>query len=357
MSRTVKLADVARAAGVSQGTVSNVFNRPDLVSDALRERVEAAARELGYRGPDPRGRLLRAGRVNAIGVVISGPLHGFFEDYFTRAFLAGIAHCCQARSAGIALVSASDDEIAAWNIRTAVVDGFILNCLAEGSRLVDFARKRGLPFVAVDYQARQDLDIVKVDDLDGARQIARHVVSHGHRHIAVLTFASDTDGFTGFVDDRRAARARYEVLRRRLSSYREVAAEAGLDPLPVYETLADAETVAAGVDAVLDAYPETTAFLCTSDLVAILACRRLMSLGISIPEQMSVAGFDGVEEAAHFRPPIATVRQPVMEKAAAAVEMVFGERNEEIHRQVVLPLELIPGESVAAPRSTPLVRS
>ncbi|HMN85481.1 MAG TPA: LacI family DNA-binding transcriptional regulator, partial [Bauldia sp.] len=64
--RASRLADVARAAGVSQGTASNVFNRPELVRAEVRERVEAAARSLGYAGPDPKGRLLRAGKVNAI---------------------------------------------------------------------------------------------------------------------------------------------------------------------------------------------------------------------------------------------------------------------------------------------------
>lgn len=351
MSRTVKLADVARAAGVSQGTVSNVFNRPDLVSDALRERVEAAARELGYRGPDPRGRLLRAGRVNAIGVVTSGPLSDFFEDPFTRAFLAAVARSCQARGAGIALVSAIDDEIAAWNIRTALVDGFILNCLAEGSRLVELARKRGLPFVAVDYQARQDLDVVKIDDFSGARDAANYVIGAGHRHLAVLTFRSDTDGYVGFIDDRRAARARFEVLRRRLSSYREAATEAGLGELPIYETLSDPATVAAGVDAVLAAHPETTAFLCTSDLIAMHCCRHLQRRGFCVPDDFSVIGFDGTEEAAAFHPPIATVRQPIAEKAETAVDMVLGERTSpHASRQVVLALTLVAGASVAPPR-------
>src|SRR5690606_33500937 len=73
-TRTARLADVARAAGVSQGTVSNVFNRPGIVSGEVRERVLAAAVALGYAGPDPRGRILRAGKVNAIGVVSSQPL-------------------------------------------------------------------------------------------------------------------------------------------------------------------------------------------------------------------------------------------------------------------------------------------
>jgi len=82
--RTVRLADVAKAAGVSQGTASNVFSRPHLVREEVRDRVQETAKSLGYRGPDLRGRLLRAGKVNAIGVAATEPLSYFFA-YQMRA--------------------------------------------------------------------------------------------------------------------------------------------------------------------------------------------------------------------------------------------------------------------------------
>ena len=74
----------------------------------MRERVEEAARKLGYRGPDPKGRLLRAGKVNAIGVVVMDDLTYFFNDPFNREFMTGVAEVCDQRGAGIALVSAVD---------------------------------------------------------------------------------------------------------------------------------------------------------------------------------------------------------------------------------------------------------
>ena len=74
MNKTIRLVDVAKAAGVSRGTASNVFNHPELVRPEVRERVAETARSLGYGGPDPKGRLLRAGKVNAIGLVLSGTL-------------------------------------------------------------------------------------------------------------------------------------------------------------------------------------------------------------------------------------------------------------------------------------------
>src|SRR5258707_7247530 len=121
MAKTVKLADVARAAGVSQGTASNVFSRPEVVRPEVRKRVEASAKELGYSGPDPKGRLLRGGKVNAIGVVVSEKLTDFFDDPYNREFMAGIAEVCDERGAGVSLISAADERAVAWSIESAVV--------------------------------------------------------------------------------------------------------------------------------------------------------------------------------------------------------------------------------------------
>ncbi|WP_026791890.1 LacI family DNA-binding transcriptional regulator [Pleomorphomonas oryzae] len=350
-NKTVKLADVARAAGVSQGTVSNVFNRPSLVSEQLRERVEEAARSLGYRGPDPRGRLLRAGRVNAIGVVAIGPLNCFFDDQYTRLFLSGVARACEARGAGISLVSATDDEIAAWNIRTALVDGFILHCLNEGNTLVELAKKRGLPFVAVDFPVGPGLDVVKIDDYRGAREAAQHLVDLGHRHFAVFTFETEKEVRVGFVDDLRAERSTFEVVRRRLSGYRDVFHAAGLPPQPVFETGSEYDGVCTGVDAVLAAHPETTAFVCTSDRVALHVITYLQSLGRKVPDDFSVIGFDGIEEASSFVPPLTTIRQPAIGKGEAAVEMILGDKADGIGDRVIeLPVELVIAGSTAQPR-------
>ena len=89
-TRPVRLADIAKAAGVSHGTASNVFARPEIVREEVRERVKAAAEAMGDAGPDPKGRLLRAGKVNAIGVATAEPLSYFFDDPFARVIMASI---------------------------------------------------------------------------------------------------------------------------------------------------------------------------------------------------------------------------------------------------------------------------
>ena len=153
-TRPVRLADIAKAAGVSHGTASNVFARPEIVREEVRERVKAAAEAMGYAGPDPKGRLLRAGKVNAIGVATDEPLSYFFDDPFARVMMASISQACDATGAGISLVSAANNEQLAWNIQSALVDGFIVFCIEGSSRLVELARERKLPFVALDLDSR-----------------------------------------------------------------------------------------------------------------------------------------------------------------------------------------------------------
>src|SRR3569623_2030657 len=180
--KTAKLSDVAKAAGVSQGTVSNVFNRPQIVRPEVREHVHEVAKRLGYKGAAPKGRLLRAGKVNAIGIATQEKLPYFFADPYARGVMAGIADAADAAGAGISLVSAANDEALAWNIQSALVDGFVLFCIEGGERLVRLTRERQLPFVALALGTENNsVATVGVDSRAGGRLAAAHLVGLGPR--------------------------------------------------------------------------------------------------------------------------------------------------------------------------------
>src|SRR6478609_4613357 len=194
--RPVRLADIAKAAGVSHGTASNVFSRPEIVREEVRERVKAAAEAMGYGGPDPKGRLLRAGKVNAIGVATAEPLSYFFDDPFARVMMAAISEACDATGAGISLVSAANNEQLAWNIQSALVDGFIVFCIEGGSRLIELTRERKLPFVALDFGFDDEtIAAIGVDDVAAARTAARHLAELGHRRFAILSLQFADGGY------------------------------------------------------------------------------------------------------------------------------------------------------------------
>jgi len=351
MRKPIRLADVARAAGVSQGTASNVFNHPDRVRPGVRDRVEAVARDLGYGGPDPKGRLLRAGKANAIGLVLAGTLAAGFRDPFDQLFMSGIGEVCDEHGAGLALISAHDatNEAAAWNIRSALVDGFIVHCLEEGAPLLDLARQRRLPFVAVDIDPRETEMAVRIDDRAAVKMQAEHLLALGHRQIGVLCLELTGESRFGFVDRARRRQSRYTVTRDRLAGLADALAPASidLDQVPIMELVLSREKAAAATAAILERAPGTTAILAMSDVMALGALDYAAANGIGVPDELSVIGFDNIPDAALAVPPLTTVAQPMVEKGRRAAEMVFrgGPPG-----GVRLPVELVVRASTAPPR-------
>ncbi|GGF24885.1 LacI family transcriptional regulator [Youhaiella tibetensis] len=322
--KTAKLADVAKAAGVSQGTASNVFNRPEVVREEVRERVLAAARKIGYGGPDPKGRLLRAGKVNAIGIGAAEPLSYFFDDPFARTVMASIAQECDSRGAGIALISALNNESVAWNIQSALVDGLILFCAEGADKLIELARDRQIPFVAIESPEKLgDLATITIDNFAGGRLAAEHLVALGHRRFGILALPfNETGSGPRTTDEVRAAL--YDNIRDRALGYFSVLADQGIAEadVPLFETR-DRETVFAALDTFYAAAEPPTALLCMSDVIALDALAWLRSRGHKVPEDVSVVGFDGVPEAALSDPPLTTIEQPLAEMGRMAVQIVM----------------------------------
>jgi DNA-binding LacI/PurR family transcriptional regulator len=349
MKKAIKLTDVAKAAGVSHGTASNVFSRPDIVRGEVRERVLAAARKLGYAGPSPLGRMLRAGKVNAIGVATVEPLSYFFEDPFARVVMAGISEECDATGAGISLVSAANDQQLAWNIQSALVDGFIVFCLESGPRLVELARERKLPFVALDFSSDDPtISSLSIDDAEGAAMAARHLAQLGHRRFAVLSlhFGETGSGPASL----EAARSAYSGTRDRLSGYVDALRSFGIAPdtVPIYETANDRSSVRAGLEWLFAADESPTAILAMSDNVALHALDWLRERNVSVPGDVSMVGFDGVPEGEVSDPPLTTIAQPMAEMGRRAVRTILD--FDGTVRRDTLDVELVVRASTGAPK-------
>jgi DNA-binding LacI/PurR family transcriptional regulator len=322
---TVRLRDVAAAAGVSQGTASNVFNRPGAVREEVRDRVMAAAGKLGYAGPSLTGRLLRAGKVNAIGVATVEPMHYFFEDPWARAIMAEISTVCDARGAGVSLVSAQNQERLAWNIQNALVDGFVLLCVGRAEAMVQLTRQRDLPFIALALDANEpNVPSLGIDNIAGARAAAEHLLGLGHRRLAVLAIEFSAD-HTGLVDRDAVLGSIYTSTRDRVLGYWAALDAAGLaaDSVPVFETRGDRESVDAGMETLFGGAEEPTAILAMSDHVALLAMDWLKAHGKRVPEDVSIVGFDGVPEAARSDPGLTTMAQPLRQLAERAVAAIL----------------------------------
>lgn len=348
-TKIIRLRDVAEAAGVSQGTASNVFNRPELVREEVRERVREVARSLGYSGPNPQGRLLRAGKANAIGIAAAEPLSYFFADPWARRLLTEVAEVCDARGAGIALVSVAGGKHLSWSIETALVDGFLLRC---GGRelLVEITQRRGLPFVALSLDTSEpDVPAIDIDDFGATVMAARHLLDLGHRKFAILGIGLGPG--PGRVPPDKVRATRFVNVRERARGYLAALAEAGIgeDVVPIHAIQNDGGNVGAALDLILAAEDRPTALLAMSDLVALEALQALQARGVRVPEEMSVIGFDGVPEAAESNPPLTTVEQPYRRIAERSVSAILDD-DVPVGREI-LPLTLVVRGTTGAPVS------
>jgi DNA-binding LacI/PurR family transcriptional regulator len=194
--------------------------------------------------------------------------------------------------------------------------------------------------VAVDVDPGPDASSILVDDRDGARQAAEHLLALGHRRFGILSLEITADGRTGLVDRARRRQARYGATRDRLAGYEDAIAAAGLDfeGVVIVESENDREGAAKGAANLLDAAPDITAILAMSDVLAVAAIEEAQRRGRKVPEALSVVGYDDVPEAARTEPPLTTIAQPIVEKGRLAAHMIFDPGPP---RKEILPVRLV----------------
>ncbi|WP_369135733.1 LacI family DNA-binding transcriptional regulator [Modestobacter sp. I12A-02662] len=316
-SGRLTLLTLARDLGVSRATVSNAYNRPDQLSPALRERILARAAELGFTGPDPMARGLRRGRVGAVGVLVDESLSYAFSDPTSVLFLDGLAREVQADGLGLLLHPARRDPAALQALADAAVDAWVVQSLPDGHPAVDVVASRGRPVVVVDQPALPGVPVVGIDDASGATTAVRHLTRLGHRRLAVLAMPLGCDRRQGRADAERQRTAEYAVMRRRLAGAAAAVAEAGLDwaGVPVVEVTANEPDAAARAARELLAGPDRpTGVFASTDQLALGVVRAARALGLAVPGDLSVVGFDDSPAARSAEPPLTTVAQPLRDR-------------------------------------------
>jgi len=346
------LKDVAAVAGVSRTTVSNAYNRPGKLSGAVRDRVLAAARDLGYPGPDPTARSLRTGRVGALGVLLAEALGFAFDDPAAVELLRGIAETGELAGVGLTLLPAPPEQpVDASAVARAVVDGFLVYHLPDDHPSLRAVVARGLPTVVVDGPDLEGVPLVGVDDLGGARQAAEHLLALGHRRIGVLVDRIAADAHRGPVGPERRGTGGFRAARQRLAGYADALRAAGLrwDAVPIEECgVPNAASGRAGAAALLDRAPGCTALLATTDLLALGAVDAARERGLPVPGALSVAGFDDLPAAAAAG--LTTVRQPLADKGRVAARLLLEVLGGAVPAaRVELPTRLVARGSTAPP--------
>jgi LacI family transcriptional regulator len=320
------LLDVARRAGVSPMTVSRVVNGSGPVSAERRARVEQALRETGY-APNTLARNLRARRTDMVALVLPDMTNPFFTTLAQGVETA-------AREAGISLVLANTDEREEEEARLVPlllgrqVDGLLVVPAGSGEATVRLCRERGIPLVVVDRRPTiPGADVVRADAEGGAAELGRLLAGLGHRDTAVLTGPASVPT----ADDRVAG------------FRRAITAEAGLaEPIVIHGafTIESGRAMAATAMA---RTPRPTALFAANNFIAIGAQHALADMGLRVPEDVALVGFDDLPAAMVPFPFLTVAAQPAMELGRRAVAVLLERlaHPDGPEQDVVLPTELL----------------
>ncbi len=316
-SRTPTLADVAASAGVSLSTASLAFSGNKPVSEPTRARVLAAAAELGYSGPNPLARNLRQGRSGVVGIAV-GRLSTAFRDPAALPMLDAVSDVLG--TAGLGLLLMGDDEGHARLPLDAVI--YDVCGREDGWTPYDELVARDVPLVVVEGPSWPGTTFIDIEHRAGSAALSRHLHDLGHRRVALVTLEQS------------------HPQREREAGVREVFPDARV----VGECASDLAAAQALVSDYLRTSPDVTAIVCQSDVQAAGAVLAAQRLGLSVPTDLSVAGFDGVPTP-WLDLELTTVVQPIAEKGRTAAHAVLGRIAGERVDDVLLPVELRVGQS------------
>lgn len=299
------LEEVARLAGVGTTTVSRVINGGERVSPRTLNKVRQIIDMLGYR-PNQAARVLKGARTRTIGLIIPSIADPFFSS------VAEAAQAIARANDSLLIVTTTQNEPHAVidNLNVLVshrVDGLLIAPANTRSQsLSNLLARVTVPVVAIDrpiYDA--NVSSILTDNFEGARTAVQHLVGHGCRNIVCLT--GETTLFT---------------IQQRVRGYRAAVAAAGIPDL-VNTSIKDYKSAEYAIDSLLSGPNPPDAFFTLKNSTTIFAFEVLQKLGVSIPKQVALIGFDDFELAATLRPTISVIQQPVEEIGRVAAELLF----------------------------------
>jgi DNA-binding LacI/PurR family transcriptional regulator len=345
---TVK--SLAAALGVSPATISNAYNRPDQLSADLRQRILAAADELGYPGPDAAGRTLRMGRAEAVGVLLSERLSYAFSDPFAVEFLTGLSEVVEEHGISIVLMPLSrptagstqaDSDVTA--IRHANIDALAIHSMPPDHPAAMLAKARGIRLVTTDASSDPESSWVAIDDSGAGVMVGEHLAGLGHRDLVVLAETNQPAGSPG----RRLAESELSFLdcAARVAGLRQATAGQIMIVSGGHNSL---ESGASATAWLLDQDQIPTAIVGLSDVLALGALQTLASRELGVPTDVSVCGFDDIAAAAAAG--LTTVHQPIREKGQHVGRLLIDPESQP--RQVILPISLLTRDTTGPVRKS-----
>lgn len=302
------LADVAQHANVSTATVSRCLNSPERVGEKTRQRVMKAVRDLGY-APNFGAQALAARQTNTVAAVIPT----MENAVFARGLQAFQEELGRHGKTLLVASSAYDAELEEQQVRALVArgaDGILLIGYDRAPDIYAFLAKQQIPtLIAWSFDPEEMRPSVGFNNRAAMTELARQVIGHGHNHIACVS----------------APTASNDRARERVEGIRDAMSQAGQDPndLVLVETPYGIETGERAFRQVMTEAPQTTAVMCVNDVLAVGALRAAREMGMKVPDDVSVTGFDDIEIATLAEPPLTTVHVPHREMGRCAADMLI----------------------------------
>lgn len=310
--------DVANLAGVSFITVSRVINGEQNVKEETRRKVQAAIEELGY-APSFAGQVLNSGKCNTIGVLSPIPFHQMMRSFYLMDILSGINDVCHKNNTDLLInivpeVGKVPDYDYLRPYKQKKVDGLIYVGLKKiPSEMLKELKLRKLPCVVIgDRPESELLSWVDTDNFQAARNTVQEIWKRGHRKIAFLGLKKNI--YNANIADRE--QSFIQTLKDLGASY---------DPKDyIIRSDFDSETIYKDVEAALAGWKELpTAIFCCTDSCVPQTIQGIKNRGLSVPEDISIVGFDGFINKSYFYMNVATNKQPLVQMGQRAAEILF----------------------------------
>ena len=337
-AKRVTMADIAKECGVSKASVSFAFNNPGKIKRETYERIMDVAKKLDYI-PDPTAKRLSEGKNYTIGFLLPQRIDISLNNPYAIEVLKGIGESCERNGYTMNLIPPLHSSIAEA-VKFAAVDGLITMGISIDKKIKDALRSRKIPVVCIDGRKKDGLCSVNIDDEKAAYEQISYALKRGHRDFVLIALGRDE-----YVKDEKNEDS---TSNRRLKGYEKALREYGIS-LSDTLILTSEPTVEEGkriFDLIEKENRDITCIISMADAICYGIMKRAKERGVKIPQDISIIGFDGLENI-FSDIPLTTIKQAASEKGSKAADILFSLINGEEERGTCfVDYKLIEGESV-----------
>lgn len=321
------LKDVAKETGLTVSTVSRVLNNRGYISDETRQKVYDAMKKLNYQ-PNEVARSLSKQTTNTIGVIVPHIRHPYFAE-----LISNLENQAYINKYKILLFNSQEKNEKEWEYLEMCSSNRVAGIiLCSGTVGVEEFQGLNVPLITIERYLENGTASVECDNLQGGRMAAKYLIEHGCRKLVHVSGVHGNampadDRAAGFVEVCLQNGVEYKVAETEPTQYNNLEYHEGLEKL-------------------LRENPETDGIFASSDLIAAQLLQVCRKIGISVPEQLKIIGFDDVNIASLTTPPITTIHQPIKEMAKMAVELLASAcKGEIVPSRTTLPVSLVERET------------